>query len=72
MRKRSLTPPKGFQKAFSASRLADTIPQMPVQLGLGAMGAPQPGEAPQGRLESRKGTTTRLRDTVKMMQKGRV
>ncbi len=71
MRKRSLTPSKGFQKAFSASRLADTIPQMPVQLGRGAMGAPQPAPE-QRRLEERRGTTTRLRDTVKMMQKGRV
>ena len=44
---------------------------LPVSLGMGADLAPQP--APEARrLENRRGTTTRLRETIGLMNKRRV
>jgi hypothetical protein len=73
--KRSLTPAKGWKKGLGDSREVDsahTLALVPVPLGPGAMGAPQPSEPEARRLENRRGTSTRLRDTVKMMERGRV
>jgi len=70
-RSRSLTPAKGFRKGFSDSREVDSahaLALIPVPLGPGAMGAPMPSAPEDARaLESRRGTSTRLRDTIKMM-----
>ncbi len=73
--KRSLTPAKGWRKGLGSSREPDSAAMLaliPVPLGPGAMGAPMPSDPDVRRLENSRGTTTRLRDTVKMMQKGRV
>jgi hypothetical protein len=46
---------------------------VPVPLGPGAMGAPMPAEGEESRrLENRRGTSTRLRETMNMMKRGRV
>jgi hypothetical protein len=76
MAKRSVTPAKGWRKGMTSSREPDSanvLMRVPVPLGPGAMGAPMPGESEDNRrMENSRGTTTRLRDTVKMMQRGRV
>ena len=72
--KRSLTPAKGWRKGMGSKREADSanmLAMIPVPLGPGAMGAPMPSEDSR-RLENSRGTSTRLRDTIKMMSKGRV
>lgn len=74
MARKSVTPAKGWRKGMSASRESDSANKLaliPVPLGLNALAAPMPVEDSR-RLEERRGTSTRLRDTVKMMQKGRV
>lgn len=75
-RSRSLTPAKGWKKGMADSREADSanvLALIPVPLGPGAMGAPMPGAPEDARaLESRRGTSTRLRDTIKMMNGRRV
>jgi hypothetical protein len=73
---RSLTPARGWKKGLGDSREADSagvLALVPVPLGPGAMGAPNPASGEESRrLENRRGTSTRLRDTVKMMERGRV
>lgn len=71
MAKRSATPVKGMRKAFTGEREPMNASQMmalvPVKLGMGAMGSPMPSEGDTRRLEDRRGTTTRLRETIKLM-----
>ena len=72
MAKRSATPVKGMRKAFTGAHEPLNASQMmalvPVKLGMGAMGSPMPSEGEDTRrLEDRRGTTTRLRETIKLM-----
>ena len=71
MAKRSATPVKGMRKAFTGAHEPLNASQMmalvPVKLGMGAMGSPMPSEGDSRALESRRGTSTRLRDTIKLM-----
>ena len=66
---------KGVKKAFTSGRIRPISPQeismMPVSLGMGADLAPNPPEESR-RLENRRGTTTRLREVIGMMNKRRV
>lgn len=72
---KSQTPVKGWRKGFGSAKegrnSASVLALIPVPLGPGAMGAPEPEEPPR-RLEASRNSTTRLRDTVKMMKRGRV
>lgn len=71
MAKRSATPVKGMRKAFTGAHEPLNASQMmalvPVKLGMGAMGSPMPNEGDTRRLEDRRRTTTRLRETIKLM-----
>jgi hypothetical protein len=78
---RSQTPAKGYSKGMKSARgagasretdSAAVLALLPVPLGPGAMGAPMPSMGDSRRLEERRGTTTRLRDTIKMMNARRV
>ena len=61
---------RGVKKAFTSGQIRPISPQelvmLPVSLGMGADLAPQPAES--RRLENRRGTTTRLRETIKFMK----
>ena len=69
--RKSLTSPKGYTKAMKrGARERDSaavLALLPVPLGPGAMGAPMPSMGDTRRLEERRGTTTRLRDTIKLL-----
>ena len=73
-RRSSLSSPKGFRKAFTDSQEPDggsVLASLPIVQGQGAVGAPQLPES--GQWTERAGnTSTRLRDTIKMMGRGRV
>jgi len=71
---KSQTPAKGWKKGFGSAKERNStsaLALIPVPLGPGAMGAPELEEPPR-RLEASRNSTTRLRDTVKMMKRGRV
>jgi hypothetical protein len=74
MAKRSLSSPKGFRKAFTNSQQPDggsILAGLPVVLGPGAVGAPQLEQT--GQWTERSGnTSSRLKDVIKMMGRGRV
>ena len=66
---------RGVKKAFTSGRIRPISPAeiaaLPVSLGMGADLAPNPPEESR-RLENRRGTTTRLRETIGLMNKRRV
>jgi len=74
--RKSLTSPKGYTKGMKSARGVGTqrerdsaavLALLPVSIGPGAMGAPMPSMGDTRRLEERRGTTTRLRDTIKLL-----
>jgi hypothetical protein len=68
---------KGFKKAYTSKRENATlaIALMPHPLGMGMQDAPHPGErnsTDTRSLEERRPTSTRLRDTIRMMNAKRI